>query len=569
VANDFTASASATRHRNAGESIAGVGDTGGRFTRLPGSNELKIEILQKGQIIETREFAEGSHKIGRASGCDILLRSPQVSKQHALLVIKGEKAAIVDLGSSNGLFVNAVLVRKQRIEPGDEVTIGDYALRIARPERKSPGRPASVAPNFSGNAAPNLNYATPANEEAMPEITPQERLLLLMDQHVLSPFYSIMKSFDWRGLLATILLSTLVLSVVLSVIPIVRWGKGITTKEALARAHTVIGQTVRENYRILAKTNDYTRLTVEAAEAEQGMLSVFIVDPKNNSVLAPTKSFNTSVTDVYTLIAIKKIIEAKEEVVSVPKEADGVYVVAQPIYLFSAETNDRSLIAVVIGNFQIPSAVNSTFEPMVEAALFSVLLSLAAYYLIFKMFSYPIIQMHEQLDSALKGDEVTVTSAAKFPELETLATVINFSISRWKQGGNAGAGNAGGGGGDSGEDDQNAYSLAVQEFDSATTDGLLLLDKDKKVIFVGHVLEELLSLRNQYAQGQNITEACRDGSFAGTVVDLCENVVSSLGVAQSANLDINGTARTIMAQGHRSRGGQIETLLITVKMNNV
>jgi hypothetical protein len=179
------------------------------------------------------------------------------------------------------------------------------------------------------------------------------------------------------------------------------------------------------------------------------------------------------------------------------------------------------------------------------------------------MFTYPIITMQEQLDAALKGEEVTITSAAKSSELESLATVINFAVSRIKQGG----------GGlmqpvasvDSDTEDS-GYQKAIEEFDQASSDALLLLDKDKKVRYVGRVLEELLGMRNQYAQGQNISEACRDQSFAGTSIDMSDRVMSSLGELQAAQLDINGVSRQIIAIGHKNSIGDIRFLLITVKM---
>lgn len=525
---------------------------------------MKFEFLHKGQVVESKDLGEGNHKFGRSSSSDIQLKSTQISKQHGLIVVKGNKAAIVDMGSSNGIFVNGILVRKQRIQPGDDIAVGDFRIRIvnefAKDKPAASSKKSSRPPVADGNLARDMNYQEQAAE--VPEvITPQERLLLLMDQRVMKPFYGLMKTVDWRMLLFSIISLTLVSAVFLSVIPIVRWGRAITTKEALSRAHTVVGQTVRENYRIISKTGDFTRLTVEAAEAEQGMLSAIIVDPRSNAVLAPVKLLNKPITDIYTLIALKKITEEKEETVSVEKES-GVYVLAQPIYLFSQEQNDRALQAVVVTEFEVPTKIYSTFEPLVEAALFAMLCSFAAYFFIFKMFTYPIIKIQEQLDAALKGDNVSVTCEAKCAELETLATVINFSVSRIKQGGGGAQPIAVA----DGEAEDNAYIRSVEKFDEATSDGILLLDTDKKVILVGKVLEDMLAMRSQYAKGQNISDACRDQSFAGTAIDLAERVISALGESQTANLDINGTARSVGAVAHKNSGGELKFILIVVKM---
>jgi len=63
--------------------------------------------------------------IGRASGCDIHLDDPFVSRRHAR-VLSGELGvAIQDLGSSNDVYVNGRLSSGiTPLHPGDVVQIG-------------------------------------------------------------------------------------------------------------------------------------------------------------------------------------------------------------------------------------------------------------------------------------------------------------------------------------------------------------------------------------------------------------------------------------------------------------
>jgi hypothetical protein len=515
---------------------------------------LKFELVQNGAVVSKHDLAEGTYRIGRSSECEIRLSSSQVSKQHALLVVKGNKAAIVDLGSANGVFINGILIKKQRIEPSDEVRIVDYKLRIAA----SAPRAQRPIPPVQGNLA---MAQEPAEEIAEPA-KPQEKFLQLVDEKVLLPFYAILRNSDWRMVLGSILAVSLVLSVILSVIPILRWGKHTVEEEALGRAHAILSQAVRENYRVLSKASDFTRLTVEATEAEKGILNAYVIDPKSNSVLAPPKFFNRSITDDYSLLAIKKIQQGKEERVSLHQTGD-IWIVAQPIYMYSAETNDRALQAIVIATFRLEAGMTNTYEPMAEAALFALLMSLLSFFLIYKMTQYPLAVMTEQLDSALKGEDITVTAEAKLPELENLATIVNFAVSRVKGGSSRMAG-AIATDSDAKEDEQ--YLRAVSESDVAFSDGILLLDRDKKVCYAGKVLEDLIGLRNQYAKGQNVSDACRDQAFAGTVIDLADSVISSLGEVKTANLDINGVARDIVAVGHKNSEGEVRFILCVIRM---
>ena len=525
---------------------------------------MKIEIVRGGEVVFSKELGEGSYKIGRASECEIQLKSASISKQHALLVIKGNRVAIVDLGSANGIFVNGVLVKKQRIEPDDDVRIVDFQITFPSSFAKPAGR--AGAEDFDGNAARDLDYSgDPAEQEPQPE-TPQEKFLRVMDQKVLVVFYEIVRTCDFRWILASVLLGSLIASVLLSVVPIVRWGRMITTKEALARAHTIVSQTVRENYRILSKTNEVSRLTVEAALAEKGVNYAYIIDPKTKSILAPTKSFNTAITQdreygIPILLAMQKVVEGKDDLVSVDAE-DDEWVVAQPINVYNPDLNENQLSAIAIVIFRVTSEISSIFQPLAEAALFATLFSMLAYFLIYKMVTYPIGRLHEQLDAALKGEKVTITSEAKMHELELLSQTISFSMSRLRQ--------AGGAPGqitveDSGDEDK-AFVRAVAEFDQGSTDGILLLDREKKVCFVGSILEEMVGMRTQYAQGQNISDACRDQGFAGTSIDMCERVVGTLGETQQNMLDINGVARNMVAVGHKNSAGDIRFVLLIVKL---
>lgn len=531
---------------------------------------MKLEILQNGTVVESRDLDDGTYKVGRAPECDIVLKSPRISKQHALLVVKNGKAAIVDMGSANGIFVNGILIRKQRIGKNDDVVIADFKIRLGGSGARAAERPVAAAQApVGGNLAFDMSMAQMSEPQvpaaavppAEPQFTPQEKLLLLVDEKVLSPLYGLMKTIDWRMLLFSVLAGGLLLAVLATVISVLPWGQKIATDEALKRAHAVLGQVVRENYRLMAKGNDLTRLSVEAAESEPGILSVSIIDPKGNTVLAPQKLLNKAVTSVHYLLAIEKVKTEKKERAEVPR-GDARYVVAQPIHVYSSENSDRELIGIVLADFEIPKGIQAVYEPLVRALLFAALLLLGAFYIVLKMVIYPINSLTDQLDTALKGEAGSISCDIKFAEIEALSSAINFAVSRWKQATGQQDLKS-----DDFEREAEVYTKVIQEADVGSSDCLVLLDRDKKIVFVGKVAEEVLGMRTQYSQGQNITEAAKDQSFAGTVIDLCENVIQSIGETQSAQLEVNGVSRTIVAVGHKNSQGTITHVLVTVKMN--
>ena len=62
--------------------------------------------------------------VGRAVGCDSHFTDATVSSYHANLVRTADGFAIIDLGSSNGTFVNGLRVQESAIKDEDEVYFG-------------------------------------------------------------------------------------------------------------------------------------------------------------------------------------------------------------------------------------------------------------------------------------------------------------------------------------------------------------------------------------------------------------------------------------------------------------
>lgn len=68
--------------------------------------------------------------IGRRESCDIPLRFPNVSSQHAMLSFRDGYWEIRDLGSTNGIKVNGARCYKKLLRPGDEISIAKRRFRI-------------------------------------------------------------------------------------------------------------------------------------------------------------------------------------------------------------------------------------------------------------------------------------------------------------------------------------------------------------------------------------------------------------------------------------------------------
>lgn len=68
--------------------------------------------------------------IGRKEGNDICLQDPNVSRLHARIEQAAENFTVIDLGSTNGTYVNGRRVVKATVKAGDSITLGKTELKF-------------------------------------------------------------------------------------------------------------------------------------------------------------------------------------------------------------------------------------------------------------------------------------------------------------------------------------------------------------------------------------------------------------------------------------------------------
>lgn len=89
------------------------------------SDESSVAGEEREFMLDGRDVA-----IGRSPSCDIPLSGDQLaSRRHALLRFKNDRYTIVDLGSSNGTYVNDDEIREEmELRDGDYIKIGGHEI---------------------------------------------------------------------------------------------------------------------------------------------------------------------------------------------------------------------------------------------------------------------------------------------------------------------------------------------------------------------------------------------------------------------------------------------------------
>ncbi len=93
---------------------------------------LSLEIQESGREPRKESFQKDSVTIGAGSSADLKVTGEKVSDVHAMFdMSRGKEVFVMDLGSITGTFVNGKKVNKQKLEIGDEIKVGDVAIKVS------------------------------------------------------------------------------------------------------------------------------------------------------------------------------------------------------------------------------------------------------------------------------------------------------------------------------------------------------------------------------------------------------------------------------------------------------
>jgi pSer/pThr/pTyr-binding forkhead associated (FHA) protein len=116
-----------------GDEDTQVGEIGG----MPG--KVRNEVPAQFDALAVRKKRRGAEAdritLGRERTCDIVVRTPGISKQHACF-LPGQPLRVEDIGSQNGTFVDGKRIPANQpveVQPGAQLVFGDLVTRLISP----------------------------------------------------------------------------------------------------------------------------------------------------------------------------------------------------------------------------------------------------------------------------------------------------------------------------------------------------------------------------------------------------------------------------------------------------
>jgi diguanylate cyclase (GGDEF)-like protein len=93
-------------------------------------HEAYLVVIYGDELGKRIPLSGGSVEAGRSSNCEIPIDQESVSRKHARIWWTGEGFRVKDLGSTNGTYVNDLLISEHELRDGDLVKVGRTILKF-------------------------------------------------------------------------------------------------------------------------------------------------------------------------------------------------------------------------------------------------------------------------------------------------------------------------------------------------------------------------------------------------------------------------------------------------------
>lgn len=494
---------------------------------------------------------DGERTVGRTLGNDVVLPSPQVSKKHCVLNVQGSDVTVSDAGSSNGTFVNGVLVKQRKLMPGDRLSVGDFVLELTKAAQPSTA-PVTLDSGGFGNVVPlrgvpaggfggsgSAPQAGAAAASGIPGLTAgleqvnaqsvagaapknvKEKVQFYFEKFVLNFLQNLNEKYEWRVMVAGMFAVLTVGAAVLSVYPVLERTTEKLAAEARERTAFLARQLVDRNSRFLYEKMD-SKVDVGFVEKEKGVLAAYVVDNEGR-VLAPARKINQYLTETNeaSFVAIARAAFVKKERLEEVTRVfgDAIYV-AVPLKVFNPAAGKNVTVALGIVGFDRSLMLfdeGTTALTYIQALILASILSVIVFFSMYRLTLKPLTKLNEDIDLVLKGNASSVNRKFKMEEVDPLFDVINVALQRASgfQGGSASP--AAGGDVPSIDDVVGALKFVAE---STAENGVLLLSPEKRVLHLNAFMEEITGIRAAMAAGDEFSNVVRDAAFNALVDDM-------------------------------------------------
>lgn len=512
----------------------------------------KLTVVAGPNRGSTFAVQDGETTIGRSDGAGIILPSTKVSKRHCVLVASDGELLVKDNGSSNGTFVNGVLTKQKKLRPGDRVSVGDFVLEVGMPGGRG-ARPPVPAGMGNVLAMPGVQLPQPGALRPAASAAPQkqnlkDKAVQFFETQLMPVFYglSIKTEIKWVG--ATVIGAMVAANLLVSVYPLIESNRSTVIKETGRRAQFIAKQIVERNAPYLASKEE-SKTEIGIAERAEGVRLALLVDMENR-VMAPASRLNSYLVSgmegKVAILARDAFRKGEREHGIVHEVADGIIVAVEPVKVLSSQAGRNVITAMAVVSIDANIAIPEMGEiGMIysETIVYTVLISVLAMLILYKMILKPFLVLNDDIDKVLKGEIRQVTHEFKFEELNPLWEILNVALQRVpKATGFSGQAQA------SAAPDIDSVLGPIRIIGSSTKTGFLVVDSSYRFLYGNAAFVELTGISGDGSIGQDINTLAKDHSLGPFLKDLAAKAAMSAD-GSSDDLEFSGTPHMVHAAG--------------------
>jgi PAS domain-containing protein len=546
-----------------------------KLTVISGPNRGTSYVIRDGEV-----------SIGRQTGNVIVFSSSKISKRHCTVVVDQKEVMVRDDGSSNGTFVNGVLVKNKKIQPGDRISVGDYVLELVKPQSQ---QKLSAPVNAVAELGSVIQFPIKSSEGASPGDANAESLgssslmqhqaptdlfgkaLWQFESFIMPTFYGLLMKHEWKALGAALFAVLVVGSLFLSVSPLLDSGRDSVVKESFLRARVMAKQIVERNTNAMVARAE-SKTDIGLSEREPGVRVAVLLD-LNNRVIAPAAKMNqyftSGVEGKVAVQASKRFLAGHET--GLVEQRSPLVIAIEPLKLFNPQKGKNEVAAMALVSIDTSISVPALGEIGVvysQTLIFTGLLAGLILLILYRLTLRPFEALNDDIDKVLKGELSQVTHEFKMTELNSLWDNINSAIQRIPQGGMGLDPSHGSGAGLSASGMLDEISGALKLLGGLSNVGVVLCDSDRKIVYLNPIFEEISGIRLDNALGQDIPTVARDQALGMFVSDLLDRVTPGSDEFNE-EFEFSGIAYKVYAVAFGASGGATKAfLLITVRSEN-
>jgi hypothetical protein len=477
---------------------------------------------------------EETNIIGRDDDNNVTIDLPGISKKQFSIKITGHTGYLKDLGSSSGTLLNGRLIRSATIKDKDKIILPDCILQVVY---------------LKENIIFVKKRVEEEEEEAFEKAPPAPKGIPHKAVHTfryrIMPFiHGMNEEYEWRIMIAILLAVFIVITITLTIFPVLRDSKKILLVESAKRGVHFAQEIGRMNARALEE-NNLDRVDTAFLDKEEGVASYELFDMEGR-IVRPIGKLNNYISDSFSIKTrdwARSNKKGKNEYVQVLGE--GEIGVGSKISAYNAKLGAFEPVGIIAIRFTprtlaMEGAKNS--RAYLESLSTSALVAIIFYGVVYFLTIRPIEEIRYLLDQGIKGKVRTIEGKYLMSELGKLKNSINNLLQKNRE---LSSDTDDFSGGMDEIEDEGPYLSMLQEFMKGSGVPTMILDSEKNLKFINEKGEDLVGIREHVSQGESLLDCATEKGFAATVIELCDTSGENSGVSQNSEYELSGVPSSI------------------------